>query len=297
MASLEPIAVNLISSALSTNTTKNYNATLKEYSSFIAKLQPSSQPFPANPGHLVYYIAHLFQRGLVSSTITTKLSSISYFHKIKSYPDPTSSFIVQKALSGAKKLSPSGDSRIPISIPMLQQLMTQIHHTSMSPYAITMMKSMMSLSFYGFLRPGEITDSPNNLLLQQVQLNHDNIVITFTKFKHHVGPPVQIQISAHPGITCPVAALRQFISIRGMRSGPLYSTYTGRTVTYHTLSSWFKSLIIRCDLSPHTNLHSFRIGATTQAFINNIPSTTIQQMGRWNSTPYMKYIRVPRINL
>ena len=297
MASLEQVAVNLISSSLSASTTKNYNTTLREYSAFISKLHPNVSPFPANPGHLVYYIAHLFQKGLVSSTIVTKLSPISYYHKLKSFPDPTTSFLVQKALTGAKKLAPSGDSRIPVSIPMLEQLMTQIHKTSMSPYAITMMKSMMSLSFYGFLRPGEITDSPNNLLLHQVQLNLDNIIITFNRFKHHVGPPVQIQISSHPGATCPVAALRQFLSMRGSGSGPLYSTFTGRPITYHTLSTWFKSLVLRCGFSSHTNLHSFRIGAATQAYINQVPSSQIQLMGRWNSTAYQKYIRIPKINL
>ena len=297
MASLEPIAVNLISSALSTATTKSYNNTIQEYSKFISSMAPSSTIFPATPGHIVFYISHLFQKGLVASTITSKLSPIAYYHKINSYPDPTSSFIVQKALLGAKKLAPSGDSRLPISIPMLEKLMHQVQFTSMSPYSATMIRSMMSLAFYGLLRPGEITDSANNLLIHQVQLHSDYIDIMFTRFKHHVGPPVHIQVSAHPGSSCPVSALRQYLSVRGLGPGPLYCTFTGKPITYHTLSTWFKSLLIRCDFPPHINLHSFRIGAATQASINLIPNAQIQMMGRWHSSAFQKYIRVPKISL
>ena len=297
MVALEPVAVNLISSALSSSTTKSYNATLQDYSRFISTLTPNAKIFPATPGHIVYYIAHLHQRGLVASTITSKLSPIAYFHKINQYQDPTSSFIVQKALSGVKKLSPSGDSRLPISIPMLDSLMSQVRHSSMSPYSATMMRSMMSLAFYGFLRPGEITDSINNLQLNQVQLHQDSIEITFTRFKHHVGPPVIIQISVHPGPTCPVAALRQYLLARGSKPGPLFCTFTGRPIPYHTLSMWFKSLLIRCGLSSSVNLHSFRIGAATQASVNKIPNSQIQQMGRWNSNAFQRYIRIPKIQL
>ena len=156
---------------------------------------------------------------------------------------------------------------------------------------------MMTLAYYGFLRPGEITDSTNNIYLHQVQLQPASIMITFQRFKHHTGPPVSINIASHPGITCPVTALHNYLSQRGMSPGPLFCTHTGHPITYHTLSMWFKSLLIRCNMPQHINLHSFRIGAATDAYIRGVSSSDIKIMGRWNSSAYQRYIRVPRINL
>jgi hypothetical protein len=39
--------------------------------------------------------------------------------------------------------------------------------------------------------------------------------------------------------------------------------------------------------------HSFRIGAATTAWAKGFSEEQIQQMGRWNSEAFKKYIRIP----
>jgi hypothetical protein len=43
--------------------------------------------------------------------------------------------------------------------------------------------------------------------------------------------------------------------------------------------------------------HSFRIGAATTAWAKGFSEEQIQQMGRWNSKAFKKYIRIPLLSL
>jgi hypothetical protein len=43
--------------------------------------------------------------------------------------------------------------------------------------------------------------------------------------------------------------------------------------------------------------HSFRIGAATTAWAERFSEEQIQQMGRWNSKAFKKYIRIPLLSL
>ena len=254
-------------------------------------------PGPATPGHIVLYISHLFDKKLAPSTITTKVSALSYFYKLMGSPDLVQHFLVQKALVGARKLAGTQDTRAPVTLTMLSQLMSHTSDVTDSPFEAILLKGMISLSFYGFLRPGEVTQSPNNLQLSSVKLIQDHILITFYKYKHHTGQPVTIKILAQGDPTCPVAALRLYLRERGSQPGPFFCYHSKFPVTYNQFHDWFHRLLTACNIHSALNLHSFRIGAASLAAANGISATMIQQMGRWRSAAYLRYIRIPQITL
>ena len=77
LASLEATAVDLVNAAITTATAKSYNSTLFQFQSFLKDLDPRYRGLPANSGQVILFIAHLYQSGLCSATIHTKMSAIS----------------------------------------------------------------------------------------------------------------------------------------------------------------------------------------------------------------------------
>ena len=297
MADLESTSIDLIQSALTPSTVKCYNTTLVQFQTFLSTLNSTSSSLPANPGQVVLFIAELYKSGLSASTIVSKMSAITYFHKINSFPDPMSHFFVQKALAGAKKLAGTSDVRLPITLHMLKNLLDNAHRVVKSEYFAKMFRSMMSLCFFALLRPGEVTASPHNLLFENVHVTQQQVTITFMSFKHHQGQPVSLVIPSQQQDPCPVKLLLDYLSVRGNKCGPLFCQHKQRPVSYAQFHDWFHELLKYLSITRVYGLHSFRIGSATLLAMNNTSSVLIQQMGRWHSNAYARYIRIPVIKM
>ena len=295
LASLASTAIDLVQAAITQNTAKSYNSTLLQFQKFLKNLDARYQGLPANSGQVMLFIAHLYQSGLTAATIQSKMSAISYFHKLLDKPDPMNSFIIQKALAGVKKLAPSSDSRLPITLNLLQQLLDNLKNIISNDYERKMLKAMMCLSFFAFLRPGEVTASHNNLLFENVVLAGNQITITFVSFKHHRGKPVTLIIPKQQYSPCPVTLLADYLECRGQAPGPLFCYPGAKAVTYCQFHEWFHSLIQCMGIKNVYGLQSFRIGAASLAASRNVSNAAIQQMGRWHSNAYMRYVRIPVI--
>ena len=155
----------------------------------------------------------------------------------------------------------------------------------------------MSLSFYAFLRPGEVTSSHNNLMLHQVLVSHQHIPITFYKFKHHQGPPITIVVNSQNSFPCPVKLASSYLTLRGKDPGPCFSRPDGHPITYNQYSAMFSQLQNFMSDSIRYHPYGFRIGAATYASIKGIPEDTIRHMGRWSSDAVRKYIRIQSFNV
>ena len=103
------------------------------------------------------FVAYLFNRGLSPKTISTYLSAISYVHKLQGQIDPTKGFLIQKLMSGAYRLAPSFDVRLPITEPLLVKLVHALEFSVRSHYDRKLFKSAFLFAFYAFSRVGEIT--------------------------------------------------------------------------------------------------------------------------------------------
>ena len=60
----------------------------------------------------------------------TYVSAVSYPHRLAGWPDPTKNEMVKLALRGYSKLYPSQHTRLPITLPILERIITACNHLS-----------------------------------------------------------------------------------------------------------------------------------------------------------------------
>ena len=167
------------------------------------------------------------------------LSSLNFYNKASLYQDVSSHFLLRKFISGLSKISPSLDTRVPIMPSVLSTLFTAIPRSVRGLYLITIYRTMITLSFFGLLRPGEVTDSPNNIQYHNVQVYPSKVGVTFDTFKHYTGPPMVIEISSRSSTICPVKAATLFLTIRGSSPGPFFCDPEGFPISYHRYNAMF----------------------------------------------------------
>ena len=114
---------------------------------------------PIQPALLALFISHLYALNYASSSVTTYVSAISYVLKLAGVADPTESRLILQVLKGYRRLTPVRDVRLPITLPILRQLIRSFETTLSSNYQIYLPTAMCVLAFFAFLRIGELTVS------------------------------------------------------------------------------------------------------------------------------------------
>ena len=99
-------------------------------------------------------------------------------------------------------------------------------------------------------------------------------------------------------IICPVEALLPYLAVRGSTEGPLFIIEEGSPLTRHCFSTELSSTLHAAGLeTTQYNTHSFHIGAAISAKQASISDLHIKMLGRWQSSAYETYIRMPRQQL
>ena len=120
---------DLLSSALSAGSRKLYSRAWTVFREFYARfVSPNSFSLPVTTTTIVLFVSYLRARKLAPSTISSYLSAISYVHKMQGLRDPTKTFLIQKLLTAVGR-ERSPDSRLPITKPVLFQLVRSLQHT------------------------------------------------------------------------------------------------------------------------------------------------------------------------
>ena len=97
---------------------------------------------------------------------------------------------------------------------------------------------------------------------------------------------------------CPVVALLAYLAARGGREGPLFQHSDGRPLTKAAFVDQVRKTLALAGVDERNYAgHSFRIGAATTAAAAGVDDSMIQTLGRWKSSAYLVYIRVPRESL
>ena len=96
---------------------------------------------------------------------------------------------------------------------------------------------------------------------------------------------------------CPVRAVLDYVSVRGAGRGPFFIRGT-EVVTKPWFVAQLRSVLTAVGLPQGQYAgHSFRIGAATTAALRRVEDSMIQTLGRWTSTDFLQYIRMPKTQL
>ena len=89
-----------------------------------------------------------------------------------------------------------------------------------------------------------------------------------------------------------------YVAMRGATAGPLFCFHDGSFLTRDKFVIGVWQLLVAAGIDPNPySGHSFRIGAATTAAHAGMDAALIQTLGRWKSSAYQLYIRIPRDSL
>ena len=97
---------------------------------------------------------------------------------------------------------------------------------------------------------------------------------------------------------CPVAALAAYLAIRGSQPGPFFQFRDGHPLSRERFVTKVRGALTEAGLDASKFAgHSFRIGAATTAAARWVEDSLIKTLGRWESSAYLLYVRIPRERL
>ena len=268
-------------------------------------------PFPVTEQILCSYAAFLADEGLSPQTGKTYMAAVRNMQLSMGLPNPRqqSSFPilkrVQAGISRSRLLKGAPPRiRLPITAQLLRQ-MRESWERSSNPEKLVLW-AVSCTAFFGFFRLGELLlDSPTafdpKLHLAWGDVAVDDpaepkmVKIHLKQSKtDQFGKGSDIFLGRTNNELCPVSAMLNFLVARKGSQGPLFIDSSSRPVTKaHFVAELRLVLGLLGVPQDHYAGHSFRIGAATSAALAGVEDSTIQMLGRWQSSAYLRYIRTP----
>jgi site-specific recombinase XerD len=208
---------------------------------------------PATPEAVATYLASLAESGLMVNTISRRCSAIKYGHKLANLESPTEKESVKATLAGIKRTVVLPSKR---KSPFLSE-----HAKAMASGAPVGMRGIRdrALILFGFasaMRRSEIVA----LDVADLEFVEDGLRVTIRRSKtdqQNVG--CVIAIPRGSPASCPVRAIRNWLSASGIESGPIFrSIRKGGRIRPERLSSKFV-----CDL---VKTHARKLGLDAAKF-------------------------------
>lgn len=292
---------NLVAASLARTTRQAYDRFWAKFVEFLTS-NNSYHDMPFSATVISDFVAYLHLKNYKPSSISSHLSAITYFHQVARFPDPCDDVIVKRMILGCKKLTPSFDQRLPLLKVHIKKLIVACDHIFKdNMYDRYLYKAIILVTYNGFFRMGELL--PRNLRKcnKVIQFNHVHLTKSHVSLKLHnyktkkEVKPIDVTLQ-RTKVLCPIKSLHRYLTIRGARDGPLFISSLNTPITISKFKGVFDQLLDLCHLSrQYYHLHSFRIGACTQAILSGIPEQTIMQMGRWKSNAFKRYIRLANV--
>lgn len=308
VAKLTQEARDYIQDAKAKNTIRAYTSDWKDFTDW-CKIQRRAA-LPATPETVALYITHL-ARGLKTSTIQRRISSISQAHAAAGYDDsPTKTALVRATWQGIRRSKGvAAQGKAPVLMPDLRAMVEHLPKEVQGDAEATEAelqdrliacrdRALLLLGFAGAMRRSELV----GLDIADIVESADGLVVTIRRSKtdqegqgRKVGIPYGSKLA-----TCPVRSLRAWKVRAKITEGPLF-----RQVNRHEkvlegrLGDRTVALVVKravtamgVDAASYAG-HSLRAGLATAAAMAGVSERVIQGQTGHKSLPILRrYIRV-----
>ena len=300
------------SEGLASTTKRCYSSGQKHFLNFCAKHQ--LQPLPPDESTILHFVSQLGLDGLSQATIQNYLGAIRNL-LISAGMDHIQLRTprVELVIRGIRRINSqekNKKTRLPIT-PRELQLLKEEWGKKPITFDHTMLWAAACTGFFGFLRCAEFTtpsiksfNAKVNLGLQDVSVQRDKGVVSTVVLHLKVSKTDQFRKGIDVYLTrtgaslCPVSALMAYLILRGPEEGPLFRRENGQPLTRAFLVQEMRAALAAQGLDDSAYAgHSFRIGAATTALSVGISDAKIKMLGRWDSSAYQAYLRMPREEL
>ena len=295
------------------STKNNYLCIWRQLNKFVIKLDTRESLSWEEKTAL--FGACLVDRGVQSSTLRSYFSAIKFILKQDGYPWDDQKALLSALIRGCRLENDSVKVRLPIKKGLLEVLLFELERkfgksNNPQPYLECMYKAMISLTYYGMLRVGEIALGPHTIKAKDMHFAHskDKILIVLYSSKTHgkESRPQRVKISAtdekllnksvqHSKFFCPFKLTRHYMAQRGNYIDDtelLFIFSDGSPLQPHHIRGVLRDLLNQVGLdSSLYDVHSFRIGRTCDLYKYGYSLDQIKSLGRWRSNAVYKYLK------
>ena len=301
---MERIIEKLMCQQMRQSTSKTYLSIWHQFNQFLLKLDHRPSKWE---DCTTLFIGYMVENGYQSSTVKSYVSAIKKMLLLDGYKWNDKDILLTSLTRACKLKNDVVKTRLPIHCGLLEMVLFEVQRLyADQPYLQCMYKALFGMGYYGLMRVGELTCSQHVVRACNVHLakNKDKLlVVLYSSKTHDEGMrPQKIKITANKMVKhykkrnfCPFKLLRNYIASRGAYKGNKDQFFVfgdGSTVypthARKTLRSCLKAIGVNEMLY---DMHSLRIGRTSDLIKFNYPIEVVKRMGRWRSNVIYKYIR------
>ena len=255
--------------------------------------------------------AYLVDRGVQSSTLKSYFSAIKHILKQDGYEWNDKKALLSSLVKGCRIENDRLKVRLPIQKGLFEMLLFEVDRLysvqKPQPYLKAMYKALFCLAYYGMMRVGELTEGEHTLKVGNISIgNKDKILVVLYSSKTHgkESSPQRIKIASVPLLNnkkdlkffCPFRTVIKFIEIRRetyeLDEEQLFVFKDMSPVKHYHVRSLLRVLLDRIGLDGSLyDVHSFRIGRTSDLEKFGYSIDQIKSMGRWRSNAVYRYLK------
>jgi integrase len=282
--------------ARSKNTVKAYEHSWQKFALWCA--ESGRAPLPAAPATVLDFLTWRIEQGRYRlSTIRSEMFGIQFQHARNLLENPVDKSVKDLIRSAARKLREQPRGKRALTPAQLQRICEALKKDN-SPIA----KRDLATTLLGFAagwRRGELV----SLALTDVWFEENRMIVQLGASKTDQAGTLGRRVSIPQGqraATCPVRAMRAWLTVRGDWQGPLFCRCNrtgdlrkGKGIGGETVNLRLKSnLSALGENAAASGAHSLRAGMITSAAENGADVTLImQRTGQRSVQTVMRYIR------